>query len=95
MEVANTGAVAGDEVVQLCLRDDLCAVVRPERELRGFRRVHLEPGATATVRLPLGPNQLCCYGAGECWMVEPGTFTVMAGGSSTDLPLTATLEVCP
>ena len=93
VELANTGAVAGDEVVQLYLRDDLCSVVRPERELKGFRRVHLEPGATATVRLPLGPDQLCCYGADERWAVEPGTFTVMAGGSSTDLPLTATLEV--
>ena len=80
-------------MVQLYLRDDLCSVVRPQRELKGFRRVHLKPGATATVRLPLGPDQLCCYGAGECWVVEPGTFTVMVGGCSTDLPLTATLEV--
>ena len=95
VEVANTGAVAGDEVVQLYLRDDLCSVVRPERELKGFRRVHLQPGATASVRLPLGPDQLCCYGADERWVVEPGTFTVMVGGSSTDLPLTATLEVRP
>jgi len=93
VELANTGAVAGDEVVQLYLRDDLCSVVRPERELKGFRRVHLEPGATATVRLPLGPDQLCCYGADERWVVEPGTFTVMVGGSSTDLPLSASLEV--
>ena len=93
VEVSNTGAVAGDEVVQLYLRDDLCSVVRPERELKGFRRVPLQPGATQTVRLSLGPDQLCCYGADERWVVEPGTFTVMVGGSSTDLPLTATLEV--
>ena len=63
--------------MQLYLRDDrLCSVVRPERELKGFRRVHLEPGATQTVRLSLGPDQLCCYGADERWVVEPGTFTV-------------------
>ena len=93
VEVANTGAVAGDEVVQLYVRDELCSVVRPDRELKGFRRVRLEPGATQTVRLSLGPDQLCCYGADERWVVEPGTFTVMVGGSSTDLPLTATLEV--
>ena len=58
-----------------------------------YRGVRLGPGATATVRLPLGPDQLCCYGADARWVVEPGTFTVMVGGNSTDLPLTAKLEV--
>ena len=93
VEVSNTGAVAGDEVVQLYLRDELCSVVRPNRELKGFQRVHLAPGASETVRFTLGPDQLCCYGRDERWVVEPGTFTVMVGGSSTDLPLSATLEV--
>ena len=95
VEVANTGPVAGDEVVQLYVRDDLCSVVRPDRELKGFQRVHLEPGATETVRFTLGPDQLCCYGGDERWVVEPGTFTIMAGSSSTDLPLRASLEVRP
>ena len=93
VEISNTGTVAGDEVVQLYVRDELCSVVRPDRELKGFQRVHLEPGATQTVRFRLGPDQLCCYAADERWVVEPGTFTVLVGGSSTNLPLTAPLEV--
>ena len=83
--VTNTGAVAGDEVVQLYLRDEVSSTSRPYKELRGFRRIHLAPGETKEVSYSLGEQELCFYGPDMEWIVEPGEFTVMVGGSSTDL----------
>jgi beta-glucosidase len=82
VEVANTGARAGDEVAQLYVRDDAASVTRPVRMLQGFRRVTLAPGARETVRFTLRPEQLALYDLGMRHVVEPGTFTVWAGGSS-------------
>jgi beta-glucosidase len=87
VEVANTGARAGEEVVQLYLRDDAASVTRPVRELRGFRRVALRPGERRTVRFTLRPEHLAFYDVGMRRVVEPGTFTLWAGGSAD-----ATLE---
>jgi beta-glucosidase len=80
--VANAGARAGEEVVQLYLRDDVASVTRPVRELRGFRKVLLRPGERRTLSFRLGPDDLACYDAGLRRVVEPGTFTVFVGGSS-------------
>ena len=93
VDVTNSGAVVGEEVVQLYVRDELCSVVRPQMELRGFRRVRLEPGETKAVRFGLGREELCCYNADERLVVEPGTFTIMVGGSPTELPRSGSLEV--
>ncbi|GJG85788.1 beta-glucosidase [Gemmatimonadetes bacterium T265] len=82
VEVTNTGARAGDEVVQLYVRDDAARVVRPVRELKGFRRVSLRPGETRTVRFTLRAEDLAFYGLDMRRVVEPGTFTLWAGGSS-------------
>lgn len=87
VEVTNTGQRVGDEVVQLYLRDDDASVVRPVRELKGFRRVSLRPGETQTVRFTLRPDDLAFYGLDMRRVVEPGAFTLWAGGSSA-----ATLE---
>ncbi len=87
VEVANTGARAGDEVVQLYVRDDAASVTRPVRELKGFRRVTLRPGERQTVRFTLRPEHLAFYDAAMRRVVEPGAFTLWAGGSSA-----ATLE---
>jgi beta-glucosidase len=82
VRVANTGPRAGTEVVQLYLRDDVASVTRPVRELRGFQRVELQPGESREVEFTLGFEDLALYGADMRRVVEPGTFTVFAGGSS-------------
>jgi beta-glucosidase len=92
VDVTNTGARPGDEVVQLYLRDDAASVARPVRELRGFRRVTLRPGETRTVELVLRPSDLALYRLDMRQVVEPGTFTLWAGGSS-DATLSATYRV--
>ncbi|HWJ23901.1 MAG TPA: glycoside hydrolase family 3 N-terminal domain-containing protein, partial [Gemmatimonadaceae bacterium] len=61
VDVANTGSVAGDEVVQLYVRDDVASVARPVQELRGFRRVHLAPGERRTVHFAIGVQALAFY----------------------------------
>ena len=82
VDVTNAGARAGDEVVQLYVRDDAASVARPVRELKHFARVSLRPGETRTVRFTLGPDDLAFHALDLRRVVEPGTFTVWAGGSS-------------
>lgn len=82
VNVENAGRRAGDEVVQLYLRDDVASATRPVRELRGFRRVHLLPGQQLKVVFELEPDDLSFCGRDLRPVVEPGTFTVFVGGSS-------------
>ncbi|MGH8026217.1 MAG: beta-glucosidase BglX, partial [Pseudoxanthomonas sp.] len=82
--VTNTGARAGDEVVQLYLRDDVASITRPVKQLRGFRRVHLLAGQSQKVTFTLTADDLSFYGADMKPVVEPGSFTVFAGGNSVD-----------
>lgn len=91
--IRNRGAVAGDEVVQLYVRDELASVARPVMQLAGFSRIHLEAGEEREVRLPLGPPQLALRGAGLAPSVEPGTFRIMVGASSADIRLRGLLTV--
>lgn len=83
--VTNTGKRAGDEVVQLYVRDDVGSVTRPVKELCGFQRIHLRPGEKRQVEFVLGPENLSFHGLDLKPVVEPGTFTVFVGGSSQDL----------
>jgi beta-glucosidase len=92
VDVSNAGTRAGDEVVQLYVRDDAASVVRPVRELKGFRRVSLRPSETRTVEFTLRPIDLSLYGLDMRRVVEPGTFTLWAGGSS-EATLSATYRV--
>ena len=85
VDVTNSGAVRGDEVVQLYIRDDVSSVTRPVKELRGFRRITLNPGETKTVEFTLGPEELSFLNRDMHRVVEPGTFTIMVGGNSIDL----------
>jgi beta-glucosidase len=85
VEVSNTGKVRGDEVVQLYIRDEVSSVTRPIKELRGFRRLTLEPGETKTVEFSLGFDQLSFLNRDMRPVVEPGTFKIMVGGNSVDL----------
>jgi len=82
VDLVNTGARAGTEVAQLYLRDDVATVTRPVRELRGFQRVTLNPGESRTLRFVLRREDLALYDRDMNRVVEPGWFTVWAGGSS-------------
>jgi len=85
VEVTNTGSRRGDEVVQLYIRDEVSSVTRPVKELRGFRRITLDPGQTQKVEFTLGPEELSFLDRNLQRIVEPGTFKVMVGGNSVDL----------
>lgn len=85
VDVANTGMRAGDEVVQVYIRDDVSSVPRPVLELRAFQRVTLKPGEKRTLSFALTPDDLAFWDIAMNWTVEPGTFTVYAGNSSANL----------
>jgi beta-glucosidase len=85
--VTNRGQVAGDEVVQLYLRDDYSSVTTYDKELHGFSRVHLTPGETRAMKFTLRSADLEVYDRSGKWTVEPGRFTVMVGASSEDIRL--------
>jgi beta-glucosidase len=91
--VKNTGAVAGDEVCQLYIRDMLASVARPVMELKGFQRVHLEPGESRELYFEVGPELLTMLDKDLKEVVEPGAFRIMIGASSRDIRLTTTLNV--
>jgi beta-glucosidase len=91
--VTNTGTVAGDEVVQLYIRDVLGSVARPVMELQGFERIHLKPGESRSVTFTLGPQHLRMLDVDRRWVVEPGVFRVMVGASSKDIRLRGQIVV--
>ena len=84
VEVTNTGDRTGDEVVQMYVRDLVRSVTPPVMELKGFERVTLAPGETLTVAFPIVIEDLAFYDTDGWWVVEPGTFAVMVGGSSAE-----------
>lgn len=88
VDVTNTGARTGDEVVQLYIRDDESSVTRPVIELKGFRRITLQPGERRTVTFDLTPRHLSMWNVDMKRVVEPGTFTISAGPNSVDLKST-------
>jgi len=85
VDVANIGRRAGDEVVQLYVRDDEASVTRPVLELKRFQRVTLNPGERTTLTFELSPDDLALWNPEMKRVVEPGTFTISAGKSSVDL----------
>ncbi|HXR74942.1 MAG TPA: glycoside hydrolase family 3 N-terminal domain-containing protein [Bryobacteraceae bacterium] len=85
VDVTNTGALAGDEVAQLYIRDDVSSVETPIKALKGFLRVHLKAGETRTVTFHVAQNQLAVWNTKRQWAIEPGEYTVMVGGSSVDI----------
>jgi beta-glucosidase len=87
VEVTNTGTRYGSEVVQLYIRDKVSSVTRPVKELKGFRRVWLEPGETTTVALDIVPGSLAFYDVNMKYVVVPGEFEIMVGTSSRDTDL--------
>jgi len=94
VEVRNTGRVAGDEVVQLYVRDVISSVTRPVKELKGFKRVSLAAGASTTVTFNITPDALALWNIDMKRVVEPGEFQVMVGPNSVNLK-SAKLTVTP
>jgi beta-glucosidase len=88
VDVTNTGQREGAEVVQMYIRDLVSSVTRPVKELKGFRKVWLKPGETATVALEITPDLLSFYDLNMEYVVEPGDFEIMAGTSSRNEDLT-------
>jgi len=86
-DVTNTGARAGSETVQLYIRDLFSSATRPMKELKGFRRIVLNPGETRTVAFDITPELLAFYDARMKYTVEPGDFEIMVGNSSRDADL--------
>ncbi len=84
VDVVNTGGRAGDEVVQLYIRDLVSSVTRPVKELKGFQRITLAPGERRTVVFDVTPAHLAFYDIDMAWRVEPGEFRLMVGSSSRD-----------
>src|SRR5689334_23133121 len=84
VEIENVGRLAGDEVVQLYIRDVAGSVTHPVRELKGFQRVTLRPGEKRRLEFLLAPEQLGSYNREMRFVVEPGEFKVMVGNSSAD-----------
>jgi len=90
VDVQNSGARASQEVVQLYVRDLESNLMRPEKELKAFAKVSLEPGQTKTVTLALNRESLACYDDGEQqWVAEAGEFEVLIGRSSRDIRASA------
>jgi beta-glucosidase len=85
VEVENTGRRAGDEVVQLYIRDVVASMTRPVKELKGFQRVSLQPGEKRRVEFVLGPEHLGFWNREMRYVVEPGEFQVMVGANSVDV----------
>jgi beta-glucosidase len=85
VDVENTGNRSGDEVVQLYIRDLVSSVTRPVKELKGFRRVTLQPGDRKHIEFSLSAAELGSYNRELKFVVEPGEFKVMVGPNSVDL----------
>jgi beta-glucosidase len=90
--IANTGQGAGDEIVQLYVRDCVGSVTRPVRELKGFQRVSLDPGEEERVRFEVPVQQLGFHGLAMKYIVEPGDFIVWVGPNAVG-GLEGTFEV--
>ena len=91
--VRNTGDVAGEEVVQLYIRDLVASIAQPVMALKGFKRISLEPGESKEVCFDLTPEHLSMLNADMERVVEPGDFKIMIGGSSRDLRLRGFMRV--
>jgi beta-glucosidase len=95
VDVTNTGKLAGKEIVQVYVHDRQSELVRPQKELKGFAKVELQPGETKTVSIPLDFRAFAYYHLGHHqWITENGEFDLLIGASSADIrhTLTVTLQ---
>jgi beta-glucosidase len=94
VHLRNTGSRASDEVVQLYVQHTASQVPRPQIELKGFRRIHVDAGKTAEAKITLRAKDLAYWDtAKHLWVVEKESVRLLAGGSSDSLPLTAEIQI--
>ena len=92
--VKNTGAVAGHEITQLYVADKVSTIFRPVKELKGFKKVWLNPGESKEVEIELDKRAFAFYNVNiSDWCVESGEFDILVGASSADIRLSATVNV--
>ena len=94
-QLKNSGKVAGEEVVQLYLKDKFGSVVRPVLELRDFQKIKLNAGESKTIEFTIDKEKLSFYNNKLEWVAEPGDFEVMIGTSSADIKLRSDFELVP
>ena len=93
-DVTNTGSVAGAEVAELYVSDPSAQADRPERELKGFQKVRLDPGQTKNVTISLDARSFSYWDEpAQKWIVDPGKFVIRVGDSSENTPLTADIDL--
>jgi len=90
VDITNTGKTEGDEIVQMYIRDKISSVTRPVKELKGFKRISLKPKETKTIILEITREHLAFHDINMKYVVEPGDFEIMVGGSSRDEDLLKT-----
>lgn len=93
VEVTNSGPIPGEEVVQLYVGDDVSSISRPAKELKGFKKIALKQGEKKVVNFTLIPTDFSFYNKDMKWVLEPGTFSVMVGASSSDIKFTEKLNI--
>lgn len=94
VDVTNTGTVAGKEIIQLYVRDNSGACMRPDKELKGYEKVSLEPGETKTVTMTLDHRSFAWYNVDlKDWYAASGKYEVLIGASSRDIRLSETVQM--
>jgi beta-glucosidase len=91
--ISNTGKYAGEEIVQLYLRDKVASPVRPVKELKDFTKILLQPGESKTIQFTINREKLSFYNEKLQWITQPGEFDLMIGASSSDIRLKSTFEL--
>ena len=91
--LTNTGAVAGEEIAQLYIRDNVASVVRPLKELKDFKKILLQPGESRQVSYTITKEKLSFYNAKLNWVAEPGKFDIMIGAASDNIQLKTTISL--
>ena len=93
LQISNIGNYAGEETVQLYLRDRVGSIVRPVKELKDFKKLFLNAGETKTIRFMIDQQKLSFYNQQLQWVAEPGDFDLMIGSSSDDIRLKESFEL--
>lgn len=93
LTVTNTGKYAGEEIVQLYLRDRVASIARPVEELKDFRKIQLNAGESKTIHFVIDKEKLSFYNHDLQWVAEPGEFDLMIGASSRDIRLKDSFEL--
>jgi beta-glucosidase len=93
--ITNSGKLAGEEVVQLYIRDKVAQPVRPVKELKDFKKILLQPGESKVVQFVIDKEKLSFYNEKLLWITQPGQFDLMIGSSSNDIRLKDIFELIP